>query len=54
MQSVEVLIAEAAEAAETAEIAEKAKAAEAEKKVKNWIKTMHACKIHHLTPDSFY
>ena len=53
MQPVEVLIAEAAEVTEAAKIAEKAEAAEAEKKVKNWIKTMHTCKIHHLTSDSF-
>ena len=53
MQPVEVPIAEAAEVAEAAEIAEEAEAAEAEKEVKNWIKTMHACKIHHSTPDSF-
>ena len=54
MQSVEILIVKAAEAAETAEIAEKAETAETEKKIKNWIKTMHVCKIHHLTSDSFY
>ena len=53
MQSVKVLIVKAAEVTEAVKIVEKAETAETEKKVKSWIKTMHMCKIHHLTPDSF-
>ena len=53
MQPVEVLIVKAAETAEAAKIVKKVKAAKIEKEVKNWIKTMHICKIYHLTSNSF-